>query len=369
MAVKTNKKIVLALDWTPNTNHLGFYVAKARGFYEEAGLDVQLLGTNDKTYTTSYLPTPAETAAKDDSLPTFITPCSQVAAGTAHFALNSPEGAVNWNTSGADRPQLKVVAACLQGRTSAVVTLASSGLSRPKDLDGKAYASYGARFEGRIVRQMIENDGGTGEYKEVVLPMLGIWDTLLKGEADATWVFMGWEGVEAKRSGVDLNVFKLEDFGVPYGYSPCLLAHPNMLREEPEVVKAFLAASAKGWEAACHDTEGAAADLVALAKENSGVELDLGMVKESAAYIASNALASDGTWGRMDPSVWDTYLKWLDEKGLLTPQLQSRHPDGDKTLSLDDLRAKQQDPGDRIPLASIPPVFTNDFLPSAPSSV
>lgn len=67
-----------------------------------------------------------------------------------------------------------------------MVTLKGSGLSRPSMLDGKVYASYGARYEGRIVQQMIKNDGGKGKYQESTPPMLGIWNTLRNGEADAT---------------------------------------------------------------------------------------------------------------------------------------------------------------------------------------
>lgn len=76
--------------------------------------------------------------------------------------------------------QIRAVATLLSTSTSAVVTLASSGIDRPSQLDGKVYASYGARYEGRIVQQMIRNDGGKGEYTESTPPMLGIWNTLLK---------------------------------------------------------------------------------------------------------------------------------------------------------------------------------------------
>jgi len=74
----------------------------------------------------------------------------------------------------------QAIAAILQDDTSAIVTLKSSGLDRPAKLDGRTYASYGARYEGRIVQRMIQNDGGTGDYKESALPMLGIWETILK---------------------------------------------------------------------------------------------------------------------------------------------------------------------------------------------
>ena len=52
----------------------------------------------------------------------------------------------------------------------------------------------------------------------------------IQGKADATWVFMGWEGVDAKRRGVGLNAFSLEDSNIPYGYSPVLVAATETLQ-------------------------------------------------------------------------------------------------------------------------------------------
>jgi len=67
-------------------------------------------------------------------------------------------------------------------------------------------------------------------------------------DGPARRVFMGWEGVQAKLNGVELNAFYPQDFGVPYAYAPCLLAHPATLEEEPAMVRAFLAATARGYE-------------------------------------------------------------------------------------------------------------------------
>ena len=75
--------------------------------------------------------------------------------------------------------------------------------------------------------------------RDLKLPPVGIWGALLNGSYDATWVFMGWEGVEAKLQGIELNSFLMQDYGVPYGYAPCLLAHPKILEEEPEMVKTY----------------------------------------------------------------------------------------------------------------------------------
>ena len=146
------RPVTVALDWTPNTNHTGLYVAKAKGWFAEAGLAVHLKSPMDFGEG-SYVGELNTDAEKD-----FPTPCGKVAAGVAEFAMNSPEGCVGWNTPppGSSRPKLKAVAAMLQAQTSAIVTLASSGLDRPAKLDGKVYASYAARYEGRIVQKLLQ---------------------------------------------------------------------------------------------------------------------------------------------------------------------------------------------------------------------
>jgi ABC-type nitrate/sulfonate/bicarbonate transport system substrate-binding protein len=167
--------LTVALDWTPNTNPIGFYVAKAKGWYGDAGLEVKLLSPHHDGYKT--------------------TPASRVADGSASFAVTPTETVVSSHTlppsQAGSKPRLVAVATLQARSTSAVVTLKASGRDTPAALDGAVYASYGARYEGRIVQQMIRNAGGKGDFSETVPDMLGIWNTLLAGKADATWVFMG----------------------------------------------------------------------------------------------------------------------------------------------------------------------------------
>ncbi|KAF5842796.1 NMT1/THI5 like-domain-containing protein [Dunaliella salina] len=197
---------------------------------------------------------------------------------------------------------------------------------------------------------MIKHDGGKGDYQELALPMLGIWNSLVKKEAEATWVFLGWEGVEAKRKGIALNTFKPEDYGVQYGYSPLLVAHPDSLSSKPDMVRAFLSATAQGFEfAAAHPEAAADQFLDAVNKVYASTPLpeplDRDMVKEA--------------------QVWDDFLDWLSANGLLTTKVQSRAPSSDKSTSLDGLR--QGDVGEVIPREAIfsNSLFTNDFLPKS----
>eukprot|EP00898_Chlorokybus_atmophyticus_P007203 jgi/Chlat1/7484/Chrsp60S06994 len=263
--------VTVALDWTPNTNHTGFFVAQAKGLYEREGLRVQLISPHEDEYK--------------------ATPASRVDTGQAHFAISPSETVISYRTQPKDssKSPLIAVAAILQTDTSAIVTLKSSGKSRPRDLDGAKYASYGARFEGRIVQELIRADGGKGEYEEVALPMLGIWNTALKGRADATWVFEGWEGIEARRAGVELNYFRLGEYN-----------------DKPDLVKRFLKATAEGFQFAASNPSEAASILVSGAAEQFEsssaplAPLDLNLVRESQEFLAKHMLNGQGKWGLMN---------------------------------------------------------------------
>src|SRR5258708_7874533 len=133
----------LALDWTPNTNHTGIFVAKAKGWYREEGIDLQLLPFSSN-----------------------VTPDTMVSLGQADLGISSTESVVADAATG--QPVVSI-AAILQHNTSALVTLASSGLTRPRDLDGKTYGGFGYSYEPAVISQIIKSDGGKGNFKNVTL--------------------------------------------------------------------------------------------------------------------------------------------------------------------------------------------------------
>jgi NitT/TauT family transport system substrate-binding protein len=296
----------LALDWTPNTNHTGIYVAQAKGYYDEVGVDLAIHSPADDDYET--------------------TPAKRVARGDATVAIAPSESAISYHTH-PDYPSLTAIAAVCQRDTSAIVTLASSGIDRPKKLDNSTYASYDARFEDDIVRQLIRNDGGRGELEILTPPKLGIPNTLVEGDADATWVFMPWEGVQAERDGVDLNAFALDDYGVPYGYTPVMLAHPDRIDDRGDDLERFLDATRRGYEFAAADPDGAAAILGDTA-EGPGLD-DETFLRESQRRIA-DAYLENGTWGRMRRERWAAFVEWLADESLVQTL------DGDR-LSADEI--------------------------------
>ena len=75
---------------------------------------------------------------------------------------------------------------------SAIAVKSGSNIKSPKDLDNKSYASYGARYEDQIIKIII-NDGGLGKIDIFYPERLGVWESILKGKYDSTWIFLNWK--------------------------------------------------------------------------------------------------------------------------------------------------------------------------------
>ncbi len=293
------KRIRLALDWTPNTIHTGFYVAAHKGWYDNAGLEVTFMSPDEDGYATS--------AAK------------KVEEGSADLAIAPSESGISFQTQANPTP-LIAIAAVLAKDASAIVALQQSGISQPAEIDHHTYASYQAHFEDFMVRQMVVNDGGTGDFNIIYPERLGIWNTLLTGAADASWIFLPWEGVEARLKAIDLNVFQLGDYGIPYGYSPVLLAHAEYIQAEQKILKAFLHATARGYQFAKNDPLEAARILLEAAPQLNST--DPSFVEQSQVFISQYYLDEQGNWGLMQIKIWEQFTDWLLQTGIL-----NRHSD------------------------------------------
>ena len=286
----------IALDWTPNTNHTGFFVAQYEGFYKAHGLDVEIISPAEDDYAT--------------------TPTKKLEKGEVDFSIGPTESVISYNTKSDPFP-VKAVAAILEKDASAIACLASSGITTPADLDGKTYASYDARYEDEIVMEMIRNDGGKGEIEITTPNMLGIWNTLIEGEADATWVFVPWEGVEAEQKDLDLNYFRMEDYGIPYGYSPVIIASEPAISEHHDQYAAFMQATRRGFQFAIENPKSAAEILKPHVPEEAEVDL-LKSQRQINEYYGDSS-----RWGEMDLFKWSSFLNWLKAQNLIPEELSA----------------------------------------------
>ena len=289
-------QLTIALDWTPNINHIGFFVAQELGYYQHHDLAVQIIDPSMDGYQS--------------------TPAKNVETGLAHLALAPMESVISYRTKSTPF-DLIAVAALLQEDLSAIVVRDDAGIQSPKDLDGRTYASYKARYEDEIVRQMIQNDGGKGEIHIEYPQKLGIWNTILKGQSDATWIFMNWEGVEAMAENVPLRYFKMSDYHVPYSYSTVVVAEEKAIQNHKEAYTSFLSATREGYMHSRQHPEESIHVLKKYVPEHDQ-HIDLRM----ALNLSAPAFGTPGTWGHMKEENVQTFLDWLYKRQIETQALK-----------------------------------------------
>jgi ABC-type nitrate/sulfonate/bicarbonate transport system substrate-binding protein len=288
--------LTLALDWTPNINHIGFFVAKENGLYRDVGIELNIIDPSEDDYS--------------------LTPAKKVELGKANFALCPTESIISYRTK-KEPFDLIAIAAVFQQDLSAIAVKESSNIFSPKDLDGKSYGSYEARYEDKIVQQMILNDGGKGAIEVSYPNKLGIWDRVIAGGCDATWVFLNWEGIEAENFEEKLRYFKMKDYGIPYSYSPVIAASEATLADKKSAYTAFLSATKKGFlQAAQHPTQAVEVLQKVIPLKDKNINLN-----KALAYSAPH-FGNENNWGIMESKVISEFLEWVYEHKMEKQQLK-----------------------------------------------
>jgi ABC-type nitrate/sulfonate/bicarbonate transport system substrate-binding protein len=283
-------RVRLALDWAPNANHSGIYAAVKHGWYQEADVDLDIQHHDF-----------AE------------SPATKLELDKADVALCSLDCLLNYRSRAEPLP-VKAIAAVLQDDLASIAVLESSGIERPAQLDGKTHASYRACNKDATIECLVRNDGGKGELNFAYPDQVTIWNTLVKNKADSIWIFMNWQGVQAELAGVALRHFKMADYGIPFGYSPIMIANEDLNTEQSAALKAFLAATAKGYAwAAAHPVEMTDILLEWAAEDDKNKQfLQAAQAATSPHYISTET----GSWGHMESEKVEAYLKWRVELGL-----------------------------------------------------
>ncbi|MDW7673524.1 MAG: ABC transporter substrate-binding protein [Bacillota bacterium] len=284
------EKITITLDWTPNTNHTGLYVAKDKGFYEELGLDVEIV---------------EQTGGSAEQL---------VASGKSHFGVSYQEGVTFARLS--DIPVVSI-AAVIQHNTSGFASLKSKGITGPKDFEGKKYGGWGSPIEEATIQALMDIEGA--DFGKVEILTTGAADFFVTSEmnADFSWIFFGWDGVAAEIRGVELNYVELGavDPALDY-YTPVLIAGEALIAENPGLVAKFMEATSKGYQFAIENPTDAAEVLLKYAPE-----LDRELVLASQEWLKDKYQAEAPTWGIQKREVWENYSNWLYQRDLIDAEL------------------------------------------------
>lgn len=280
------EKITMVLDWTPNTNHTGLYVAEAQGYFKDQGLDVEIIQPGD---------------AGADQL---------VASGKADFGISYQEGVTLARTQGVP---LVSIAAIIQHNTSGFAAPKDKGITSPKDFEGKTYGGWGSPIEKAVIETIMKADGGDVAKMAIINAGDADFFTMTEKDVDFAWIYYGWTGVEAELRGKDIDMVYLTDYSDKLDYyTPVLATNEKMIADKPEIVEKMVAAVAKGYEYAIENPEDAANILLVAAPD-----LSQDLVINSQKWLADKYQDDAEQWGAQKLDVWKNYADWMTENGVL----------------------------------------------------
>lgn len=284
------QKVRLALDWTPNTNHIGVFVAQELGYYKDAGLDLEVI---------PY----ASTGAPD-----------LVAAGSADFGIaGQPEVQVA-RTAGKD---LVTVYNIIQRETGSLIALGDNDeITSPKDFDGTVFGGFNVPLYTSLARETVKGDGGKGDFDEVSLST-GAYEAMSAGKVDFTMSVKTWQDVEAEIKGTPYKSFTLTDFGVPDEQTTGIASSDKYLAEHPDDAKAFVTATRKGYQYTIDNPEKAAELLIKANPDVLGTTKEL-VQRSTKLMVDEGFFEKDGVpLGEAIPDVWATFGQFLVDNELL----------------------------------------------------
>lgn len=282
-----SEKVTFVLDWTPNTNHTGVYVAVEKGYYAEEGLDVAIIQPSD------------------------MGADAMVASGTAQFGVSYQESVT---FARAENVPLVSIAAVIQHNTSGFGALKEKNIKSPKDFVGKKYGGWGSPVEEATIRYLMEKAGADPDKVEILsVGTADFFQASSSDQIDFAWIFEGWDGVAAKLKGIEIDYIDLGKTDPVFDYyTPVIVTSEEMIQNNSKLVEAFMRATIKGYLYAMEHPEEAAEIFI-----KAVPEADPELIRESQKFLADKYQADAPYWGMQKKEVWQRYNDWLYENSFI----------------------------------------------------
>jgi ABC-type nitrate/sulfonate/bicarbonate transport system substrate-binding protein len=291
-----NHDVTIVLDWTPNTNHTGLYVAKTKGYFKKHHINVKFVQ-------------PSKDGAEQI-----------VASGKAQIGISGQDTLASAIAKKNPLP-ITAIGAILQHNTSGIMSRKADGITSPKKMENHRYATWNTPTELATIKQVVKDDGGS--FSKVKTVPNNITDEVagLKSKAtDDIWIFYGWAGINAEVKNYPINYFSFRSINPVFDYyTPLIISNNSWLKKNPKVAKEFMAATNEGYQYAAKHPK-AAADL--LMKAVPELKSNQKMIYKSQNYLSKYYLTDDGQFGTIGSKRWNAFYKWLSDNKLVDQKLE-----------------------------------------------
>ncbi len=215
-------KLVVQLQWEPGAQFIGFYVAKANNYYAEEGLSVQFLNGGPS-----------------------VDPIRSVTDGNAHIGLATADQLLIWTDKnrGSGRA-LTALGTVFNASLARFMSKKSAPIRTPQDFVGKRIGVYPLFDTDSLLRCMLQrNQIDASSVQIIEFPSIA---SFRDGSLDAFPSYVINEPIWARQNGIEVELLNPADFGVTF-YSDTVIAKQDFARDNEDLLKRFLRASARGW--------------------------------------------------------------------------------------------------------------------------
>jgi putative hydroxymethylpyrimidine transport system substrate-binding protein len=277
--------LTLTLDFYPNPDHAGIYMAEKLGYFADAGLDVSIQ-------------TPSDPAA----------PTRLVAAGQSDLAISYEPEVVLANEKGLD---LLAIGALVDRPLTSMIWLGKSGVKGIADLRGRTIATAGIPYQDAYLKTILARANLSPTDVKTVNVGFGLLPAILGGQADAILGgFSNVEGVDLRMRGKAPVVTPVDQLGVPTYDELVVIADRERLEADPDPYRLFLAALARGTAAAAK-SPAAAVDALIEANPDLDPKLTRAEVDATLPLLGS---------GEMNAGEWTDFVAWMKANELIASE-------------------------------------------------
>lgn len=298
-------RIKLTLDWTPNTNHTGVYVAKAQGYFTEEGLKVDIVQ------------------------PSKTTSIQLTGSGRTEFGISHQEALT---MARAREIPVVSIAAIIQENTSGFAAPKKENIESVEDFEGHKFGGWGSELYNKIIQSVMKDAGA--DFSSVKFVNIGMTDFVTAARhdmADFFWIFYGWQGIHAKIEGLKFNYIPAKELSDTFNYyTPILITSESMIEKNPGVVERFVRAVTRGYLYSVNNPNKSAEILLKYSPE-----LNRELVMESQKYLSDKYSEGVKNWGVQEQEVWKRLKNWLYANDLIEKDIDVTKAYTNEFLPLD----------------------------------